>query len=675
MPVHATGLNIDQANRIVPARMQLLPLPNSAPSRKNRRRLTIKTGAIIFGCVVGAGLLVVILAGQIALWQLKVGGPLYERVATHEDLVTDLMSSPEYIVESYLEVALSLEKLGDPMAHRNRLAELHRQYEDRRRYWLSQPISQGIKDMLVKQSDIHVQKFWHLTEDLFLPALARGDDAAAKSAFMQMRSEYEAHRSSLSRIVAAAEAESTKTKEQAARDQKAWVIITWLVTTLVVTTLAAGIAWLLISVIRPLSQIASSIRQISAHEYGTIVSGVGRSDEIGDVASATLALRNSLLETSCLRAELRSIFSAVGEGIFIACPNTGCIRQANEAGLAMFNVAATGQSELTIAGLLYNRAEEAQHYATALIEKVLAAGQVEHFNWEVIAQNGQTFWADITLRVAPISGQNEILIVVRNVTDRRTIETQLRQALKLQAIGTLAGGVAHELNNLLQPILMMTEMAMMEMPEGGEQAKRLERVLNAGIKASQIVRRILDFGRVDQEVHGTINLNKVVHEGVALVRAMLPSTIGITLDVGDDACNVQGDATQLTQLLINLATNARDAIGRDVGNIFITLSRMRVEKEMSITGVGSLKAAEYAVLQVEDSGVGMDAETVERIFEPFFTTKAVGSGTGLGLSVVRGIVVRHKGALQVKSALSKGTACLVYLPIDDSAQLQVPKEL
>jgi signal transduction histidine kinase len=463
-----------------------------------------------------------------------------------------------------------LRNLYDELLFLQRIGELHKQYEDRRRYWLSQPISQRIKDMLVKRSDIPVQKFWHLTEDVFLPALARNDNAAAKSAFVQMRSEYQTHRNAILKIIAAAEGESRKTEEQAARDQKVWAIICWLVTTLVVAVLTAGIAWLLISVIRPLSQIASSIRQISTHQYGTTVSGVGRSDEIGDVATATLALRNSLLETSCLKAELRSIFSAVGEGIFIACPDTGCIREANEAGLAMFNVPATGQGKLTIAGLLYNQAEQAQHYATALIEKVLVAGQVEHFNWEVIAQDGQTFWADISLRVAPISGQNELLIVVRNVTDRRTIETQLRQALKLQAIGTLAGGVAHELNNLLQPILMMTELAMMDMPQGGEQAKRMERVLNAGIKASQIVRRILDFGRVDQEVHDTINLNKVIHEGVALIRAMLPSTIGITLDIADDACDVRGDGTQLTQLLINLATNARDAIGRDVGDIFIT---------------------------------------------------------------------------------------------------------
>jgi signal transduction histidine kinase len=557
----------------------------------------------------------------------------------------------------------------------NQFGELHKQYEDRRRYWLSQPISQGIKDMLVKQSDIHVQKFWHLAEDVFLPALARKDDAAAKSAFVQMRSEYQAHRSTILKIIAAAEAESRKTEEQAARDQKAWTIVCWSVTTVVVAVLTAGIAWLLISVVRPLSQIASSIRQISAHQYGTNVSGVGRSDEIGDVASATLALRNSLIETSQLRAELRSIFSAVGEGIFIASPQTGCIREANEAGLAMFNVPSDAKSKLTIAGLLYNQSEQAQHYAEALIEKVRLAGQFEHFNWEVIAQDGQPFWADISMRTAQISGQSELLIVVRNVTDRRTIETQLRHALKLQAIGTLAGGVAHELNNLLQPILMMTELTMMDMPEGGEQSKRMERVLNAGIKASQIVRRILDFGRVDQEVHDTVNLNKVIYEGVALIRAMLPSTIGITLDIADDVCNVRGDTTQLTQLLINLATNARDAIGKEVGDISIILSRIRVEKETTVTGVGSLRVGEYAVLRVEDSGAGMDDDTVERMFEPFFTTKAVGSGTGLGLSVVRGIVVRHKGALQVKSAVSKGTACLVYVPIDDGARSQVPNAI
>ena len=240
------------------------------------------------------------------------------------------------------------------------------------------------------------------------------------------------------------------------------------------------------------------------------------------------------------------------------------------------------------------------------------------------------------------------------------LQSELRQADKLQAIGTLAGGVAHELNNLLQPIIMTTELILIDLPEDHSNVVQLNRVVDAGTKAAEIVQRILAFGRADEASHTMLDLSFVVREATSFVRTILPSTITLRIEIEDSVGGVRGDKTQLTQVLINLVTNARDAIGPNVGAIWVKLSRASISTEGS---AGLLKPGVYAVLNVKDTGAGMDKETAQRIFEPFFTTKGVGKGTGLGLSVSHGIVTAHGGAIGVDSAPGHGADFSIYLPI------------
>jgi len=247
------------------------------------------------------------------------------------------------------------------------------------------------------------------------------------------------------------------------------------------------------------------------------------------------------------------------------------------------------------------------------------------------------------------------------------LQSKLRQAEKMQAIGTLAGGVAHELNNLLQPIIMMTELVLTELPEDSTNVTQLHRVVDAGTKAAEIVQRILAFGRTDEVSHNLLDLGVVARDGISFIRTTLPSSIMLQVDIDDTVGMIRGDKTQLTQVLINLATNARDAIGANVGTVWVSLSKATVVGGSHLSAVGTLDPGVYGVLTVRDSGSGMDKATVERIFEPFFTTKSVGKGTGLGLSVTHGIISGHGGAINVDSTPGKGTSFSIYLPLAAAA--------
>lgn len=256
--------------------------------------------------------------------------------------------------------------------------------------------------------------------------------------------------------------------------------------------------------------------------------------------------------------------------------------------------------------------------------------------------------------------------VFHDITAMRSAEIQLRHALKMEAIGTLAGGVAHELNNLLQPIIMMTELVATELPRDSRHRDQLDRVIDAGAKAAEIVQRILAFGRTDEVSHDLLNLAVVAREAIAFIRTILPSTITVHVQMDETVGMIRGDKTQLTQVLINFATNARDAIGANVGTVWISLS----SADMKPAASGTLEPGRFALLTVRDTGSGMDHATVERIFEPFFTTKGVGKGTGLGLSVTHGIVAGHGGHIHVDSTPGSGTTFSVYLPLA-SADLSV----
>jgi PAS domain S-box-containing protein len=243
--------------------------------------------------------------------------------------------------------------------------------------------------------------------------------------------------------------------------------------------------------------------------------------------------------------------------------------------------------------------------------------------------------------------------------ERERLEGQLRQAQKLEAIGTLAGGIAHDFNNILAAILGYGEMAQRDAAEGTAQRRHIDAAISAGMRAKSLVERILAFSRTGMAERVPVHVQSVVAEALDLVQASLPAGVQLDrqLDAGDAA--IMGDPTQVHQVVMNLCANAVQAI-KDKGALTVTLDLMGVGGSRCATSV--LADANHVRLRVCDSGAGIAPQVLERIFDPFFTTKEVGVGTGLGLSLVHGIVTDLGGGIEVESQLGMGSTFTVYLP-------------
>jgi PAS domain S-box-containing protein len=236
---------------------------------------------------------------------------------------------------------------------------------------------------------------------------------------------------------------------------------------------------------------------------------------------------------------------------------------------------------------------------------------------------------------------------------RRELELQVQHSQRIEALGTLAGGIAHDLNNTMVPVIALSKMMMRRHPKGSLEGANLQMIHDAGTRSRDLVKQILAFSRKEQPTKRELDLEALVRETLPMLRAALPTTIEITNRAAADLPPILGDPSQLHQVLINLVTNAAQAMGNSKGRIAIELSM-----DAAAPDRGNLALR----LQVTDTGCGMDKATTDRMFEPFFTTKEVGEGTGLGLAVVHGIVGGHGGSIEVASELGKGTSIAVLLP-------------
>jgi nitrogen-specific signal transduction histidine kinase/CheY-like chemotaxis protein len=270
---------------------------------------------------------------------------------------------------------------------------------------------------------------------------------------------------------------------------------------------------------------------------------------------------------------------------------------------------------------------------------------------------------------------------IEDVTDRKEAESQrdrlegqLRQAQKLEAMGTLAGGVAHDFNNILAAILGYGEMAQKAAEEGTALRRYIDAALSAGMRAKALVERILAFSRSGMGDRVQVHVQSVVAEVLDIVEGALPAgvTLARTLAAGDAA--VLGDPTQLHQVVMNLCSNAVQAIDRE-GRVAVSIDTVEL-KEQKLVTTCRLQRGDYVRLCVTDTGTGIDPQVIDRIFDPFFTTKSVGVGTGLGLSLVHGIVTDLGGGIDVENQPGRGAAFTVYVPrqgsVEAPAQVEEP---
>ena len=272
------------------------------------------------------------------------------------------------------------------------------------------------------------------------------------------------------------------------------------------------------------------------------------------------------------------------------------------------------------------------------------------------------------LQATTINLRHQIAERQRISVERDRLQTQLFQSQKMEAIGTLAGGLAHELNNMLMPILALTQLTAAAMPDDSPDRRRLDVVVVTARRARDLVGRMLSFSRHEASGKHLVDLADVVRESLVLLQPLVPGSINLTADIGkvpETCC----DAGALQQVIVNLVTNAWHAIGSQPGEISV---RLRASGTPNSGYAASGTPGEEAggptdgasvVLQVEDDGAGMAEETRLRIFEPFFTTKPVGEGTGLGLSVVHGIIAAHQGRISVASIPGRGTTFTIELPV------------
>lgn len=256
--------------------------------------------------------------------------------------------------------------------------------------------------------------------------------------------------------------------------------------------------------------------------------------------------------------------------------------------------------------------------------------------------------------------------------EHNELEAQLRQSQKMEAIGRLAGGVAHDFNNMLQVILGRTELLLIQTPPESPQAGNLAEISKAAERSSELTRQLLAFARKQTIVPEVLNINENITNTLSMLRRLIGENINLNWMPSTDPLQVKMDPSQLNQILTNLTVNARDAIN-GTGLISIETAKSEFDEDYCKTHSG-FSPGEYVLLAVSDNGCGMDKETCARIFEPFFTTKAIGQGSGLGLSTMYGIVRQNNGFINVYSEIGKGTAFKIYLPrhTEDSSASKQP---
>jgi PAS domain S-box-containing protein len=313
---------------------------------------------------------------------------------------------------------------------------------------------------------------------------------------------------------------------------------------------------------------------------------------------------------------------------------------------------------------------------TRLIERLRRDGAVRETAAFVLGEDGTTRDYSISAEIFQFDDEDLLLITSHDITEQRRQEELRWRSQKLEALGTLAGGIAHDLNNTLVPVLSLTKLTARRLPEGSRERQNLMTVLTASERARDLVKQILAFSRQERLERDPVDLAVLLREAMDMLRASLPATIHIDL-VTTPVPPILANAGQLHQVIINLVTNAAQAIGEAMGTIAIKLTPA-AGPDAPCSGEAPCTPpdqADWVCVSVADSGAGMDEATLRRAFEPFFTTKSVGEGTGLGLAVVHGIVTSHGGTIEASSTPGKGTQFTICFPAmkDEAAVVLLPE--
>ncbi|HET9956382.1 MAG TPA: ATP-binding protein, partial [Polyangiaceae bacterium] len=407
---------------------------------------------------------------------------------------------------------------------------------------------------------------------------------------------------------------------------------------------------------------------------GNVVGTFGISRDITDRKRGEALLQES-------RAKLENVIESLNEGLIIWDVETGEVHW-NRAALLMHGFDGKQQPNMNVSTLqrsfqLTTLDGQAVSFYDWPLNRVLRGESVSGLSLQVRRPEldlERIFTFNGSLARREDNQPMFALLSINDVTLSRRAEESARHAQRLEALGTLSAGVAHDFNNILFAIAGNVQLARLEVPESSPALEFLDEIGRASARAADLVRRILLFARSQESRRSAVELWPVVEDALKLLRPTLPAQIQITTSVADPGAVVRADTSQIHQVITNLVTNAAHAVLRAERpaprQVRILLESIALTRELPCHG-RSLQPGRYAHLTVEDDGCGMDEVTARRAFDPFFTTKPTGEGTGLGLSIVHGIVSNHEGAVGIESERGKGTRVHVYLPIATEAVVRV----
>ena len=414
-------------------------------------------------------------------------------------------------------------------------------------------------------------------------------------------------------------------------------------------------------IIKPLESFTNTVKEMDSENLSSRVKNY-REDEIGTLAVSFNQMADNLEKSHMVLQEsenkYRSMMEAMNDAVYICSPdykieymNPAMIKKRRQDGIGELCFKAIFDLDEKCPWCRYDEIRNGKS-----------------LDFEVVSPRNNRFYHVSNAAIAHSDGTIAMLALLKDTTELRNLEVQLLQAQKMESIGTLAAGISHDFNNILSAIFGYTEIAILNAPVGSTLEKSLKGVLKAGKRARDLVKQILTFSRKSEKEKKPIQMHLIVTEVLKFLRSSLPATIQIQqqIEIGNDT--VFADSTQIHQILMNLCTNASHAMMEKGGMLKVSLENMELDSKFTAQ-YPDITPGSYLKLTVSDTGLGMSPDVLNRIFEPYFTTKEKGSGTGLGMAVVHGIVKSHSGCIKVDSEPGKGSAFYIYLPIiDDKAR-------
>ncbi|MBU1696213.1 MAG: PAS domain S-box protein, partial [Proteobacteria bacterium] len=386
----------------------------------------------------------------------------------------------------------------------------------------------------------------------------------------------------------------------------------------------------------------------------TVIATIAQGQDITERKQAEEALRKS-------EKKYRHLFENAPSGIYEIDYEQFRFVNVNE-----FICKSTGYSEKELLSMnpMDLLTEDSKTLYIERLEKLSTEEKPDrNVEYDIITKNGHKL--NVILNIDFISKNGKLTgarIVTHDITELKKLEEELRQARKMESIGTLTGGIAHDFNNILGIIVGNTELALEDVPKWNPAYSSLEEIKTASLRAANIVRQLLSFSRKTDQKLQPMEIAAVIKEALKFLRSTIPKTIDIEQDISVTNETILADPTQINQIIMNLCINASHAMEQTGGNLTIIVENVLLD-DHSAKDYPDLKSGKYVKVMVSDTGSGIDPKIIDRIFDPYFTTKGIGKGSGMGLSVVHGIVKNHGGAITVDSSPGKGTKFSMFFPL------------